>query len=309
MRYFDGEMWTNQFHSPGQLPDVGSWLNNTFSGLASHWQGAVAIALATTLVSNLVVLYALRSVIGDLGWVNDELTGWSANTAVGVGAIALFSLAWQGFGWIAINRYMQRAHHQAGPSVAEACIHALKRLPKYVAIVVGLLIAGLLAIALVAVVSLVLPFLGLLVVVALLIGSVWLFVKLTFLSAALAAGPSDVSPIRASASVSTGRFWGVFGRIVLFTLVVGIAGTIIGTSVTAVAGVGPTLDTEPFFDSISTTDDGFEVDNIAFGQFFDSGNLLGAIVVSSLVQAATTLVTSSAFMRLYLDSGAPSELG
>ena len=47
LRYFDGEVWTNHFHEPGKLPDLGNWFSTTFGVFRQHWKGAAIIANST----------------------------------------------------------------------------------------------------------------------------------------------------------------------------------------------------------------------------------------------------------------------
>jgi len=308
MRYFDGELWTNHFHKPGELPDVGNWLNNTFTGLLSNWPGAVGIALATSLVGNLVLWISARGLVDTLAWTDGELVGFDTGTGLGVFAVVVFMLLWQALGWMALNRFLQRAHCQAQPTVAEAAARALKRLPKYVGVILGLAVVAMVIFFVLVVISLVSPVLALIVILAGVLVAVWVFIKLTFLSAAIVAAPAGTSAIRTSAHVSAGRFWAVFGRVVLLTIVVGVGSSIIGAIIGAVTGVGSVVDADVLGDIVVTTGDQVEIRDFALKEFFDSGALGVEIAFGSLLQAATALITTSAFMRLYLDSGAPSEL-
>ncbi len=55
MRYFDGRAWTNDFHEPGRLPDIGRWLSATFSVFGRYWQQAAALAFGTALRSGRMI--------------------------------------------------------------------------------------------------------------------------------------------------------------------------------------------------------------------------------------------------------------
>ena len=139
MRYFDGQAWTNHFHNPDQAPDVGNWINTTFSVFANHWPGAVALGFGTALIGNLVAWFAFREILGDLVFADEDIVNFSTTKAVVLVLVGIFGLLWQGFGWIALNRYMQRAHFGANPTVGEAVAHAVRRLPRFLGIALSLI--------------------------------------------------------------------------------------------------------------------------------------------------------------------------
>gem|GEM_PF-923468 len=309
MRYFDGVGWTNHFHEPGRLPDVGNWVNTTVSVFGRYWKGAAAIALIVTLVGNVFIWVSLRAIVKDIAVVDEEFVNFGPEIVVAGIGVVLIAAIWQGFGWLALNRYMQRAHFHADPTVGEAFSHGLRRLPKYlgaVALILGALMLGMIVFTVLFIAA---PLIGVLAFLAAIVLGVWLMVKLTFLSAAIAAAPADAPALRTSADVSTGRFWGVLGRVVVMVIVVSIGANVISSVVRAVGGFGPVIDVEFVSDLIEVEDDELQVRNFRFEQVFGSSASLAAeIALSSIVQAITAMITTSAFMRLYLDSGAPSEI-
>ena len=306
MRYFDGEMWTDHFHNPGELPDVGNWLNNTFAGLASYWQGAAVLAFGTTLIGNLVTWFSIKWLVGGLALTSGGFIGFDEGVLLGLVAMALFSVAWQGFAWIALNRFMQRAHFQAAPTVGEAMAHGLKRLPKYLFVMLGLIVALVLGLVLFGALLMISPVLGLLVIPVVMVGGVWLFIKLTFLNAAIAAAPANTSPLRVSANVSAGRFWPVCLRVILLLVAMGAGSSILTGVLSSLSGVGNVVDMQAIVDQIEISG-GFDEGDFELAQLF-TGNLVIPVLISSVLQSVVSMITTSAFMRLYLDSGAPSEI-
>lgn len=306
MRYFDGQMWTNHFHNPDKSPDVGSWINSTFSVFAKHWPGAAVIAFASTLIGNLVAWFAFRSIFDDLVLRDEEILNFSGGKAAMLTLVGLFGIAWQGLGWLALNRYMQRAHFQAQPTVGEAVSHAVKRLPRYLGIVLVLALAFVLLVAIIIVATIASPILGVFLILMAVVGAVWAFVKLSFLTAAVAASPAGTGALRASADVSSGRFWGIAGRVIVFTIALGFAGNIISA---LLGEFGSAVDADALTGIFQVDGDELIVDDFRFSNLFPStGKLLLVMVITSVIRAASTMISTSAFMRLYLDVGAPSEI-
>jgi hypothetical protein len=302
MRYFDGQVWTNHFHQPGTLPDIGSWFRTTFSSIGSHWQGIVPLAIGLGLIGNLVIWFGLRSALGDLALVEGSFENFNASAGVILGAVFVFGLLWQCFGWIALNRYMQRAHHQASPTIADALQRAVQRLPRMVGLLLGGAVVIALPIFLLAAISIAVPALGVLLIFVFIGFVVWASVKISFVVSAVAAAPAGTSVVQASAGVSRGRFWATFGRILIVGIGVGIGSSLISS---AFGKFGSVIDQQKVAELLEATD----FDNIRFADLLASPSvLITALIVSTVVRAVASVVSTSAYMRLYLDAGAPSDL-
>ncbi len=306
MRYFDGEMWTNHFHHPGRLPDIGKWLSSTFTVFGRYWQGAAALTLGTSLVGGLGVWLALRVLIADVAIVDERLINVGAGTVFGGVAVVLFAVVWQGFGWLAMSRFMQRAHFQAAPTVADSLQHALRRLSRYLAIVFSLALAALLVMLIVALLTVAVPALGVIALLALLVGGVWVMVKLAFLFVAIAVAPPGTPMLQASADVSSGRFWGVLGRLALLTIGLAVAGQIIAVGL---GDFGQFIDPDELAEVVRVRGETVIIRDFTVEALLPStGKLIVALIINSIVQGASAIISTSALTRLYLDSGAPSEL-
>lgn len=306
MRYFDGETWTNHFHEQGKLPDIGTWLNTTFSALASYWPGAMGLAFVTAFLGNLVTWLVFRNVFADVAIVNDELVNFNASATPLLLLVAAVNVLLQSLIWLALSRYMQRAHFQANPTVGEALAHGLRRLPRFIGALL-MIFAAVVGIAFIVVVlGLISPALAVFAILGLIVVAVWGVVKLAFIAPAAAAAPTDHSVIRTSVAVSAGRFWPIFGRILMFAVVLPIAANI----VTALFGrYGSLVDTQAVTNMFDTADvNRLFVDTQLRDLFPTTGTFFVAAIVSSLIGAITTMIGTSAAMRLYLDSGAPSDL-
>lgn len=305
MRYFDGEMWTNHFHQPGKLPDIGSWLNSTFTVFANYWQGAAVLALIVNLVGSLVIWGGLWFAVSDVAVVNEEIVNFDVGTGVIIGVMILLGILLQGFGWLAMSRFLHRAHFQANPTVGDAFTHALQRLPRYLGIMFLLVLVGFVAMMILVMLLVAVPPLGVFLLLAAIPFGVWVAIKLAFVINAIAIAPRGSSPIRASAEVSAGRFWPVLGRVLLFSLLVGIVAQIASATL---GQLGQFIDPDVLSSNFEVRNDELFVGNFTFSELLpSSGQFIAALIVSSIIQAASGLVSTSAFVRLYLDSGAPSD--
>ena len=305
MRYFDGEMWTNHFHQPGKLPDIGSWLSSTFSVFANSWQGAAIVAMIVNLAGSLVIWGGLWFAARDVAIVNEELVNFDSSTGLLIAIIVVAAILWQGFGWLAMSRYLHVAHYQANPTVADAFAHALRRLPRYLGVMFMLVAAAVMAMLVLVGITALVPALGIFLLILALPFAVWAAIKLAFVINAVAIAPVDTSAVRASADVSAGRFWAVFGRVLLFTLVLGITVNIVSATL---GQYGQLIDAEALSLNFEVRNDTLVVQNFALRDLLpSSGQFLTALIISSVIQAASGLLSTSAFVRLYLDSGAPSD--
>ena len=306
MRYFDGEAWTNHFHQPGRLPDIGSWLNTTFSVFGRYWQSAAFMALGISLIGGAGVWLALRVLVADVAIVDEEVVNLGAGTVFAGLLVIAFAFIWQGFGWLAMSRFMHRAHFQADPTVSDALAHALQRLPRYLGVIVVLALAAVLIMVIVAFLVVAVPALGVVALLAMAVVLVWLFVKLGFLFTAIAVAPAGTPVIQASAGVSSGRFWGVLGRLVLITIGVALVGQIVAVGL---GDYGQYIDGDVLSNVVQVRGDTVIVRDFRVIDLLPStGQFIVAIIVNSIVQGASAMVSTSALTRLYLDSGAPAQI-
>lgn len=306
MRYFDGEVWTNHFHEPGKLPDIGTWLNTTFTGLLAHWPGPLALAFFTAFLGNVITWSVLRNVFSDVAIVDDEFVNFSSSKVPLLLFVFVANLLLQSLIWLALSRFMQRAHYQADPTIADALIHGLSRLPRFIGALLMIFAAFVAVVLVIALFAAIAPFLAVLALLGIVVLLVWAVVKLAFIAPAAVAAPPSLSVIRTSAQVSDGRFWPIFGRILMFVVVLPLATNI----VSAVFGkYGSVIDSQATAQMFDTTGGGNVFLDTQLRDLFPSpGTFAIAAIVASVIGAITTLISTSAAMRLYLDSGAPSEI-
>lgn len=311
LRYWDGEVWTEHYHEgDGKLPSIGDWLGSTFSAIGAYGIPALILAVGASFVLSLVTFGGLYWAVGDAQIVQEEFVGDVAPIIIRGGLVVLVLMLAQGFVWLAINRFMQRAHLQAEPSISEALSRAVTRLPRLVGVSLLLVAGGVVLMVLFGLLIVVAAEAGagLVVVLVLLLLPLLVFVsvKLSFISAAVIASPTSESVIKASASVSKGRFWPVLGRVVLLSIGVAIVSGMISG---ALGGLGQPVDQDAINDIVVGSGDNITIRDFELRDVLPSaGSFLIYVIVSSVLNGLTGLVTTSGFMRLYLDSGAPSEL-
>lgn len=307
MRYFDGEVWTNHVHRPGELGNIGRWLGNTFTILGAHGLPAFLIALVTSLGGSGITLVGISLSVADLEIRDGVLEGLDVTAGLLMVGGLIVAMLWQGLGWIALNRYLQRAHSHDAPSITEAANRAFERFPAllgYALMVAAALMSLAVVITVAGLVSVALAVLLIFLMVPL---GIFAFVKLGFVLQALAAAPTGTNWIRSSAALSSNRFWGVFGRLLLLTLIVGVATNIFS----AFFGGGSPVDQEALgtLIDVDLESGDFTVDSFDFRDLIPSGGAAVLfVIVSSLLGAAGSVVSSSGTMRLYLDAGGESEL-
>ena len=311
LRYWDGEVWTEHYHEgDGKLPSVGDWLSSTFSAIGAYGIPALILAVGASFVLNLITFGGLYWATADARVIDEEFVGDLSDIATRGGLVVLVVIVTQGFVWLAINRFMQRAHLQAEPSIAEALTRAIARFPRLIGVSLLLFVAAIVLIVVAVLILVVATEVGaglvaLLILLMVPVG-VFLSVKLSFISAAVVASPTSENAIRASAQVSKGRFWPVLGRVLLLSIGVAIvSGMITG----ATGGLGQPIDQDALADIVVGSGNEISIRDFAFRDVLPSaGSFLVYMVVSSIVNGLTGLITTSGFMRLYLDSGAPAEL-
>lgn len=311
LRYWDGSQWTDHYHqggSDGSLPGIGEWLGTTFSAIGAYGIPAAGLAFGASFVLNLITMLMLRWAFGGVFIVDEDFVGSVGGLFARLGLMVVIVIVVQGYVWLAINRFMQRAHLQAEPTIPEALTHALARLPRLigVTILVTLAAVAVMVVFVIIVAATESGALAVLLVLLLIPLLFWAMVKITFLSAAVVAAPTSTGAIRASASVSAGRFWPVLGRVLLLTIMVGVVSA---AASGAFGSLASPIDQGEINDIFFTVGDEIVVRDFEFSDLLpDTGTLIPYLIVSSLLNAATGLVTTSGFMRLYLDSGAPSEV-
>ncbi|MEM7093365.1 MAG: DUF2510 domain-containing protein [Actinomycetota bacterium] len=309
LRYWDGEVWTDHYHdgqASGPLPAIGEWFSSTFAAIGAFGIPAAGLAVMVSIVRAAVFGFGLFWALDGVVRIDDEFDGnWGQVVGRSLAIGLVFSIA-QAVAWLAVNRFMQRAHLNQEPTITEAMGRAVTRLPRLIGawlLVFAAFVVLMIVISLLGAVAGALTALAILGLIPL---GVWAWIKLAFLSSAAVAAPPGASILRASGAVSQdGRFWAVFGRLLLITISV----TVMVAIVSGVIGAGQPIDPNEVEDVVTVVDDDVIVRDFTVAQFRPSnGALFYYALASGIVTGLGRLITTSGVMRLYLDSGAPSSL-
>lgn len=306
LRYWDGTAWTPHRAPPPParaassstgLSDIGDWLTQTFRGLWARRAPLAAVVVVSVIVSwlvSFVLVDALDSLVFDDGdWSGvDEGALWRA----GLGVVAATLVAGVMY-MVAVHQlyHARLGVHQGFGASLDA---ALRSLPRAIGWTL-LLVAGAVVVMIVLGVALALaPALGVLLVIALVPAVVWVGVKLAFLLTAYVVPVEGMHPIRASAEVSAGRWWGVFGRILLL----GLIGLMLSLAINVVtSAIDPGLDPDTVDRYLVT--EGDEVVYFDIGGLIDELDLTGpAGVLTALPGLLVALYQLSGLCVLYAET-------
>jgi hypothetical protein len=242
LRYWDGAVWTESV-SPGSPPaagpwapgpadpsglgDVGVWLGDTFRSMVSHAVPLAVLLLIVPLAGTSLVLVLARAAVADVRiFDSGRIEGFDlANLLPAVAMSVLVGLV-SASCWLAAYHLMVGGHAGGQPSVVDSLAEGLKRLPLAILWWLVHVVAWLVGVGLVFAVPVVLAVLvdprlfllvfplGLLMVPLV----VWIWVRLTFVTPALAAEQPWPNPVSASWRLTADRFWAVLGRVLLLTV-------------------------------------------------------------------------------------------
>jgi len=313
LRYFDGQVWTEHRHNEGGgLPAIGSWLSSTFSVVAENFVPAALLSFGLQLIGAALVWLIVRMAVGDLAVENETLVNFDATEAAWLAIMVVVVALWRGFSNVARDRFLQRAHMQAGPTIADALQRGVVRLPKwigaYLLVAIGWFVALFVAGLVFAFAG---PALGLLVFVLLGLLAIWVWVRLAFISVAVAAAPAKQSVFASSLDISRNRFWPVFGRLLLVIVGAAIIGQLVGWMS---QGITASLDSNAFAERVSIepteTELLIEVEDFELTELLPSlQSFLVFGAIAALLGSLLALVASSAMVRLYLEAGGDSDVG
>ncbi|MEM7287079.1 MAG: DUF2510 domain-containing protein [Actinomycetota bacterium] len=310
LRYWAGTAWS-EHRSPKQptpaatasaLSDLGTWLGQTFELPVRRWRPVLALMAAGIVVIWLMTV-VLVEVWDDLRYFDGTWTGFSwgkvaASILVGVAAAVVSIVI-----YLAQIRIIHDARLGLHPSLGEAITAGLRALPRTIGWGLLLLAASVGIVLVVALVAAVSAPVAVLAVVAIVVLAIWAWVKLSFLGAAFVVPVPGLNPVKASADVSRDRFWSVFGRLLVLTLVV------IGISLALgllSAPLDATVDVDAFDEHIVTVEraDGTEeLLLLDLGGVFDAAGVTGVwSLLSAIPTAITSLVTMSGIAILYAET-------
>ena len=326
-RYWDGQTWTEHTHDapfhipsapqpdhgPGHVNDIGDWLSRSFKVLFANAM-PVFILLLIGLIPGILSFYLIAQAIDGVSVSLDDgtFTGLSGGAVtLGIAGVLVAAIASVAIG-LAQSHLLHRGHLGLATSVGPSLVAGLKGTPRYLgwSIVIGLaaiavFVGGILLIVLGGLVDPILAvLLGVVVVVGLIAGMVWLWVKSSFLNVSSAVGPSGQSALRESFERSAGRFWPVFGRLLILALI----GLAVGTVISSIAAPGylngfeVSAEGTPILGGVPIED----LDELVFTDVIPyDADFLVATIISSLLNGMVALFSRSGVTALYADLNGP----
>lgn len=230
-RWWNGSTWheesTNGAAAVGdRLPDVGAWLSSAFGAGLSRWRATALVALVTTVPASVLVSIAASRLVRGVVIFDDGVEGWSNDRLpVAIGLLTLASVL--GFlGTLALTVLMLRSvdgdkvsggstgEMRAGWSAITESIRILPRAFGWSMIVMIVFVATLGVVVLVAIAA---GAVAVLLVIVAAPFAIYLGVRLVFLGVAIVDRPGQ--PFGRTMEVTRGRWWAVFGRLLLLGLI------------------------------------------------------------------------------------------
>lgn len=311
LRWWDGEAWTSDRRivptpSTGRahgLADISDWMRSLFRTLWHRAGQLLALAFVFGLAPAVLLAAATWAAIADVAVVDEEVIGWNRADALPLAlAVVLYLVATVGFAQAAGHQLLAASIDRPVPwqgSIPPG-LRSVVRLIGYGVVVAVAVVA---AVAVLVLIAATVPLLLVPVVPALVVVAVWAYIKLSFVPVAALGALGGTNLFRASAAVSGGRFWPVFGRLVLLALVgttAGVAFNVVTLPLQSTATIDPS--------AIQTDDDG-QIEDFAMRDVVPDAGTLGVLVVlATLVQSAQTAIAVAGHATLYRDGGGPTDL-
>lgn len=305
LRYWDGSMWTAHrtpeaqlLANPNALPDLGAWFSESWRVVTERWREGLLLSIIQ-IPAVAAVWFTFYWAFADFVVENDEISGFSgARTAVLV-IVLLGVFVVQVLSYFAVVRQMQMGHLGIPETPGDSLRRAVGRLPRTILLAVGALLATVALLVILTVLAIIWVPLAVIAGIAVVVAAIWSIVSLAFIGIALIVAPKNAKVISASISVGRGRWWAMFGRILLVILLAAVVQTALGAATGAIFD-GP----EPV---LETNEDGeivrFEFSDVDPG----AARTLASVFVSGVLGALVSLPSLSAMTKLYLAGGGPSD--
>ena len=234
-RWWNGRDWEERWNPPlpsldvHGLPDIGSWLGRAFRRAWGRFPSAVIVAVVTNAIPAAILFLAARSLVDDVVITTDgDVLGWSGDRLPGAIAAACVAFALFVVGTLAMQALMLRTVDADtagtgrtagghGRHAAGALRDAVRCLPRAVGWFLLLALGGLLIVIPMVVLAAISPLFIVLFVLAAIPSAVWLGIRWAFGVVAVVDGPGN--PFRRSSEVVRGRWWAVFGRLLLLAVI------------------------------------------------------------------------------------------
>lgn len=305
-RWWDGRDWISVWDDgydaaadDGRLPDIGSWLSDSFRLGLGRWRASALIGLVTLGLSGALFALTAHYLLADVVVTDDDVLGWSADRVpfgVAIGVVAgLLGVV----GYLALILLMLRTVDGEQPAEttagelrrgASALVGTVRVLPR--ALGWGLLLTALTAVLMIALLGLMITALpiGIIALIAVLPALFYVGVRLTFMGQSIVDRPGQ--PFTRSMDVSAGRFWPVLGRVLL----IGLIGSLISTALSTVNSVATAS-----FGTGFELDDSGAVTRFELADAFPTSplSIIAGIIVATATAVLVSGVSSAALALLY----------
>jgi len=295
MRYFDGGQWTDHYHDPqapavppggtAPAPQRAAALSSPGELLGAAWNGVRArlgplLGLTIGVAVAVGILYAifialLISQVDNVGLLDGDFGDSFATLIIGSIVFGLILGLIYAIYALITSRLLQLHHRGYDASLDAAWTKSKERLWGFYGTSIVLYIGFYIGLI---ILGAILAQIAAAAVVLLIVPVVFLWVKLGFLPNAAVATNRGQSMLSASAGVSSGRFWPVLGRMVVLVLPM-IAVYVVGFILIYASGDNPS-----------------------------GGIAIISVLILFVGGLLSALVMTSGLSKLYLESGAPSDI-
>jgi hypothetical protein len=231
-RWWDGLAWTDQTsptppRSQHELGSATEWLGQAvrlaLSRAGHFFPMVVLLIVPTTLLNGMSVWYALREAVlvtdaesGTLSLTNPGADGLHYGLLAATSLLLAAATLYLG---VAVVRHTQAELEDRSEPWSASMLDGLGRLPRAmaVALVIGLVVVGLYLIMVLT--GLALPALLLITLPLWVVGAMLATIRLSLGPVAAALAPPGASALSISWGLTRSRFWALFGRLALLTLI------------------------------------------------------------------------------------------
>ncbi len=267
-RYWNGRDWVEEWRpatggppmagpriGANGLPDIGDWIGRAFNRAISRWRSAAIVALITSALPTLLFYGAVAYLLDDVIITTDgDVVGWSNDRLPLAIALVLIAIVLGIAGIFAMQALMLRtvdeddaeALGQPTPIIGDpptpltrafdaigASIRAVPRgIGWFLVLALGVIAVGVVFTLLAVTV----PPLAILGIVAFIPVAIWLAIRWSLAGVAIVDGPGN--PFRRSGEVVSGRWWAVFGRLLLIGIILGVITGAVNTTTSLSTGGG-----------------------------------------------------------------------
>lgn len=320
-RWWNGRAWEPEWRTAGglaggdALPDIGDWLGRAFRRSWARWRSLLVIAVVTAAPASLLVSIGIRYAIDGVIITNEDVVGWSNSRLPLAILLAVAGSLVSILGNLATTSLMLRTVDETAPTgdvsdeswstastrARQALTTTFRVLPRAIGwgLLAGLVFTVAIAVVVVLMIVAAIVFwpITLLLGLALIPLAVWIGTRLAFTVQALVDRPGN--PFVRSWQVARGRWWPVFGRLLLFGIIVwGISMVVnVTSSLANGTGLGRALGQSP----IELDADGNLVEPVLITDFFPVSTLSIVVgIVSAVILAIAVYgVGGAAFAELY----------